>query len=187
MGIGWDVGTKLWLVPLRYWEKTEPEECEVVEEIERSDQSCLFVSNHQGQVYVPAERCFKNRKAAIEAAQLLQKLRELKSEDELEWIIETVDRQFANVPSAIVRRKKGYTHTGYVVIPAHHAKQGSLGRVPIDSFGKPTFLFWDYQPAQKALIFGMHPCPYAIVEVQVTPISLASMPPQSSGQEAADV
>lgn len=127
------VGTKLWLVPIRYWENLEPEEVTLIEPIEYHNTRQLYVYHtiYGHDVYVPSERCYVDREKAIQSAKLLTQLRELKIEDECEYLTNQSlePRQFLQEFVSVEREKRGHIYTGYVNYPSHqiHPKTGSVG------------------------------------------------------------
>lgn len=96
MGIRWDEGLTLWLIPHRYWEAgDQPIECRLVEKPDTADNPDLFVfhSKFGHNAYVPAESCYQNRESAIIAAHLLTELKKLKFKDECDWLCEKIHRK----------------------------------------------------------------------------------------------
>lgn len=178
----WKIGTRLWLVPICYWKKGEnPTECRVLEEPEETNRLYLYVydTEEKHEVYVPAERCFYDRDKAIQAARLLTQLRDLKFDDESDFLIDQILNkedhceqpfQFGNeLPNGSlppIKRKFGHTRTGYVAYPTHHVKRNS----PLGYSGdcvKTETIYWQRYDAQKAAE-AQRQCSYSVVEVQVT-------------------
>lgn len=170
MVLKWKKGVILWLIPIRYWEDPEPEMCRV-EENGEYDAKHLYVYHelYGHTVYVPEERCYQSKQAAIRAALLLRELKNLKENDENDWLTEEIIQsmtkpQFSDTP--VDRETKGTPRIGYILMPKH-AKNGNL-RVPGD-LDKSEVVFWCHYEATQSLVYepsdGMK-----IVKVQVTPV-----------------
>lgn len=151
----WPVGTELWMVQIRYWEKAEnPIPVRVTEVLSETDKRHLKVyhSEYNHEVYVPEERCFCSRDNAIKVAKLLTELKEIKLDDEVDFLmtgfieetssIPPEQRQFADRALELAPvSKTGNVYNGYLVVPS--------SRRHLKNQVKST-IYWDSYSAQKA-------------------------------------
>ena len=184
MAIKYKRGDILWLVPIRYWEDGQnPDRVIVAEDAdERAATGSLYVEHERypdpdegcRKVFVPAERCFTDREKAIAAADLLTKLRDLKDDDENEYICARAldedistqhDFQFADGPLA--RKEALSQRTGYMEIPDHHL--GDRANVRVTCCHEQV-LYWSSYEAGKAA--AARPCDSTVVEVEVRSIQV---------------
>lgn len=146
----WPVGTDLWLVQIRYWEEAEnPIPVRVVEVLSETDQRHLKVYHPEfnQEAYVPEERCFCSRDNAIKVAKLLSELKEIKLEDEVDFLmtglieetssIPPEQRQFADRALALAPvRRTGNVYNRYLVVPTSrpYVRSQIESKIYLDSY-----------------------------------------------------
>jgi hypothetical protein len=185
MSVRWPVNTVIWLVPTRYWEEGEnPIQCEVLEQPE-PDPLHLYVHHEEygHAVYVPAERCFATKDAAIQAAALLTQLKDLKFNDETDWLLDRIHHrqnyQFGNrmtdgsLPPTF---KPLRPRLGSIVYPQHQIDRGNCIGYSGDCVKTET-IFWDpYQAKNHAALDRKdaqgNSCPLGVVDVLITPLEI---------------
>lgn len=80
-------GQKVWLVPIRYWERADvPHECSVLADYVETDHDTSFNlyvhhNDYGHPVYVEVDKAYFSREAAIKAGKLLAAQMELKDDD----------------------------------------------------------------------------------------------------------
>jgi hypothetical protein len=151
----WPVGTELWMVQIRYWEEAEnPIPVRVTEVLSETDQRHLKVyhSEYNHEAYIPEERCFCSRDNAIKIAKLLTELREIKLDDEVDFLITRLieetssippeQRQFADRALELAPvSKAGNVYNGYLVV--HALKPHVRNQIG-------STIYWDSYSAQQA-------------------------------------
>jgi hypothetical protein len=152
----WPIGTELWLTQIRYWEEADNPICVTVLEVPtQTDQRHLLVkhSEYVQEVYVPEERCFCSRENAIRAAHVLTQLKDLKLDDEADFLIERLIEKDSEInPEMRQYADKALklapvfsivnVYNGYMLAPSHRPHVYTLGRESV--------VYWDSYSADQA-------------------------------------
>ena len=159
----------LWLVAITYWENGEsPIECRLIEK--PYDNSSLyryvFHTGYGHTCYVPAERCFESREAAIKAAHLLTQLKDLRNEADFEY-------QFCLRSDTLppIKKQTGRPRAGYILRPAHKVKNGPNVGYTGDG-NNSSCIYWDSYSAQKEAEKMQQKQKTTVVEIMVTPMQI---------------
>jgi hypothetical protein len=151
----WPVGTELWLVQIRYWEEADnPIRVTVSQLPTETGYRHLMVQHPEygHEAYVPAERCFYSRDSAVRAAQLLTQLKDLKLDDEVDFLMrEETDREYSANPEMLQYADRALelapvcrvvnVYSGYIVEPIH--------RPHVYAHGHESMVYWDSYSADK--------------------------------------